>query len=213
MTFWESDEWRAYEAATWDAPGTRARLLASAAWTTRVLALDRPEAELWRGVRRSYHALIHRLERDAGLSVSEARTASDFLGVCRPLHLAEAGRDTRPLASWLVQGDWVDARAARCFVASRGSRPVGFAFVSVYERWAYYFSAASTERDVQHLIQWHAISELRSAGVLCYELGWMDKDGDSEKDRQIAFFKRGFGGFDVPARLSGREEMLDGCRV
>lgn len=208
MTFWESDQWFTYEMATKDRPGTRAALLADADWQTRVVDLRQPVETLWRDVRRSYHSLVNKLEKDPAFSVAEVESATLFLEMCRPLHLREAKRDTRPILSWLVQGDWIDARTARCFIASWEGRSVGFAFIAVHGRWAYYFSAASTVPNVQHVIQWRAILALKMAGVECYELGWMDRPGDHEKDRQIAFFKRGFGGFDVPVRLSGRKEML-----
>ena len=66
--WWDSSAWHAYEALHDGPPGRRAALLASAAWQTRVVDLSQNEAALWRGVRRSYHALINRLTHEYELA-------------------------------------------------------------------------------------------------------------------------------------------------
>jgi lipid II:glycine glycyltransferase (peptidoglycan interpeptide bridge formation enzyme) len=76
-----------------------------------------------------------------------------------------------------------------------------FAYVIIAGDCAYYASAAtepSEMRPVGHALQWHAIRQLKAAGVRWYELGWVDKPDFSEKEKHIAFFKSGFGGVDVP---------------
>lgn len=196
--FWSSPQWHAYERATGDAPGTRARLLASATWLTRVLDLTPDEATLWADVRQSYHALINRLERDPAFSIREA-LPREVVDIVRPLHAAIAGRVTRPRDSWRLQASWVLTGHARCWLALRDGVPVGFLYaLTTPPCCAYYFSGGQLERSgVSHALMWHAIGQLKAAGVRWWELGWQDREGDTDKDRAIAFFKRGFGGQDV----------------
>ena len=198
-TFWQSPEWERYEKAYGDEPGTRARLLAESDFQTRIVDLSLPEEQLWRGVRKSYRPVINGLKKDPDFSmvavVGEGRAFDD----CRALHVREAGRETRPLETWRIQADWLNDGGAFAMGAVRNGNLKGFAYVVTFDTWAYYFSAASSEPNVQHAIQWQAMNLLKQSGRFrWYELGWMEPD-DSR-----AFFKRGFGGKDVPASWSGR---------
>lgn len=207
--FWETETFHAYERATGDAPGTRSRLLAASTWHTRVVDLSADEATLWAGVRQSYHSLIHRFERDAHFTIREA-LPTEVLDVARRLHLTAAGRATRSEASWRLQASWVLAGHARCWLAWRKGAPVGFVYVLTTPPTAYYFSAATLERTSNHALLWHAMKALKASGVRWLELGWMARDGDTDKDRAVAFFKSGFGGVDVSLREVYGDAVLAG---
>lgn len=75
---------------------------------------------------------------------------------------------------------------------------LGFAAFERNGPWAYYGHEAASVRDVAHLMIWFAIRELKSIGVERLELGWQGQATD-EKGKNIEFFRRGFGGVDVPA--------------
>lgn len=60
-TWWSSPDWLAYEAA--GGYPSRADVLASATWQTRVIDLSVSEAELWRGIRKSYKAIINKAQK------------------------------------------------------------------------------------------------------------------------------------------------------
>ncbi len=209
-SWWDSDEWYAYERAYGTQVGGRARLLREAEWQTRVVDLSQSEDMLWRGLRRSYHSLINRLtERDPTFSISvHGSESSDATARAHALHLREAGRETRPQASWDVQDRWVREGRAVVAIASRAEavasgercdiRDVAFAYAVRHGDWAYYFNAASSERDAQHAVQWKLMMALKAAGVRWYELGWQG-EAHTDKERSIEFHKRGFGGTDYPA--------------
>ena len=192
MTWWASPQWRAYEAA--GGYPSRVDELAAATWQTRVIDLTASEADLWRGVRKSYHALIHRVERHYGVGVWEP---SGIL-TARALHDAEAGRETRPMATWTLMQDWIRQSRGLLVGACHAGMPVGYAYFLVHEDWAYYASAASRVPDVNHALAWLAIKTLKARGVRQLELGWQGHATD-DKGRALEFFKRGFGGVDVPA--------------
>ncbi len=220
MTFWESDLFHTYEVAYGDAPGTRTGLLASADWQTQVIDLTGSEAELWRGVRRSYKALIHRIER------SYVIDAAGSIYSAMKIHDQEAGRQTRPTATWAIQGEWL--RDGHALLTSAGIRGLvdmtmahdqwprfeplglidmrGYAYFTVWDGHAYYFSGASLDPNISHALIWTAMKALKARGVQTLELGWLT--GDTEKDRGIAKFKRGFGGMAIPAKTFIQREMV-----
>jgi hypothetical protein len=122
--WWNSEAWHAYERANRQELGTRARLLASATWQTRVVDLSQDEAALWRGVRKSYHSLVNRLTRqfrertyDDRLAdvprgcerqVTEGEGAGYIVRTCELLHKADSGRQTRSDETWQLMGEWAE---------------------------------------------------------------------------------------------------------
>lgn len=199
MTFWASADWQRYAEATGHDPLLRLTMLRTAEWGTRIVDLTQPEDKLWADVRGSYHALINRLVRDPDFDVTiHTRSPfSDAVWRARDLHRLEAGGDTRSLASWETQETWMRKGIGIVALATRAGSDVGFAYVVRYGTWAYYFSAASVEPNVQHAIQWTLMRYLKRAGVQCYELGWQGEATD-DKGKAIEFFRRGFGGVDYP---------------
>lgn len=200
--FWSTPRWHEYEAAYGDEPGTRAALLASGGWSTRVLDLAPEYGYLWRGVRKSYRSLIHAAERAYDIHAWIGRGSSAQIRDCQAVHLADAGRTTRPQATWDVMARWADAGEAMIVGAYEREAPgdcVGFAYFVVHGQWAYYFSAATLKKDVNAALVWTAIVALKACGVRTLEIGWQGEAAD-EKGQAIEFFRRGFGGSDVPVR-------------
>ena len=191
--WWASPEWASYEEAYGDEPGTRTRLLAAATWATRILDLTPPEQELWRGVRKSYHAIINKGRRRYTTTVNP-------LGIeeARALHYLAAGHFTRAKRTWDLMGEWLRDGHALLIVATDGGMPNAYAIWITHHGWAYYASGAALVDNVQHAVIWESILALKARGITTVELGWQAKDGDTEKDRGIATFKRGFGGVDAP---------------
>jgi hypothetical protein len=165
---------------------------------TFVVDLRQPPADLWRGLRRSYKALIHKAGRAYDFDVygggDDDKAAWRMVRAHR-LHVAAAGRETRALGTWQLQARWLAGGDALLVLAGRGSESVGFAYVVRWKDWAYYFSGATLEPSVSHALLWEAIQALRCDGrTRWFEVGHDAEDGDDEKARQVAFFKAGFGG-------------------
>lgn len=198
VIWWETDHWRAYEAA-YQPKVPRVQELAEATWQTRVIDLSLSEEELWRGVRKSYHAIIHGAER---AFIVEDWTAMCAVQEAHRIHAASAGRETRTPETWDLMAEWLTQRQA-CLVGAERMGELGsafaFAYLIIWGQWAYYASGASLELNVQHALIWRAMKELKARGVRYFEIGWMERDGDSEKERGIVKFKQGFGGVDMPA--------------
>lgn len=187
-SFWDTDAWHAYEIAYGDEPGTRSRLLASATFSTQVIDLTQSEADLWTGVRKSYKSKIHWAERQRDISLTEDPVA---VGMARAIHIEKAGRETRPMGTWILMADWLVAHQALLVMA-----PKSFAYFIIHRDWAYYGYAASLEPDVNAALVWTAIKALKTRGITQLEMGWQGQATD-DKGKQIEFFRRGFGGVAV----------------
>jgi hypothetical protein len=101
---------------------------------------------------------------------------------------------------WTVQdrGTWfIIGHSAREHALSSA---IGYVYVVIHDAWAYYFSSVTTAKDTNHALLWHTMKALKSRGVRWFEIGWMERDGDTAKDAGIIKFKQGFGGVDMPAR-------------
>lgn len=165
-------------------------------WRTRLIDLTASETDLWRGVRKSYHSLIRGGEKRLRIeSVADVE-------VFRQLHVASAGRETRPRATWSCMQRWLAVDRALLLVAYDQSedtiRPVGAAYWIVYKQAAYYASASYLQDNVAHAVIWQSLLHLRDkCGVMKVEMGWQGHAQD-EKGKNIEYFKRGWGGHDVP---------------
>jgi hypothetical protein len=164
-------------------------------WTTTVLDLTQPEAALWRGVRRSYHALIHKAERQHTILAASAAWAVE---VAHRIHAQASGRETRAPRTWDLMAEWAEAgRVTVALALQENSSPSsarGMALVIRFKDAAYYASGATLEDGLSHALIWHLVTTLQCGGVREFEVGWRARPGDTDKDRSIAFFKEGFGG-------------------
>lgn len=197
-SWWDTPQWHEYERAYGDEPGTRARLLETAEFSTRVVRLTAPE-QMWCDVRKSYRSLINRFLREHWI-----QTASKEIAAARGLHAAEAGRETRPADTWALMATWLEERRGRMVAAfDDDGAMVAFAYFIVHGAWSYYGFAAASVPDAGISLVWTGLKALRRMGVEVCELGWQGA-ATTGKERGIEFVRRGFGGRDVAARLSGR---------
>ena len=198
--WWASPAWRDYEVLYDGAPGARTRLLAEATWRTRIVDLVSSEAELWRGVRKSYRSLIHRARERYEFSVGGV----DAVMLARLIHREVAGRETRPKATWHLMADWIEQRSGLVVIGHSRLSGQGeaFAYFLMNGTWAYYASGASVDDNVQHAVIWYSLLALKARGIRWAELGWQGQATD-DKGRGIEMFRRGWGGVDVSARLDG----------
>lgn len=202
--FWDTDQWKQYETAYYadrmrpveykESPLDErpwwclAKLpgYSYEAHGTQVLDLVTHE---WSDLRKSYHSLIHRAQETYSIY------AADSIAVFQRVHQAAFGI-VRSQATYDIQGEWLRNGLARCVIAALGDEPVAAALWIVYEGSAYYASGPSLVKKVMHAVIWESLQQLRGLGVRFVELGQVD--GETEKERNIGKFKRGFGGMTVP---------------
>ena len=170
---------------------------------TRVLDLERDEDVIWHDFTKGHRHASRAAERIGEFTCSRSAEAFEAY---RDLYVRAAGPMARPvagfdlLARWLGEGDGVVA------LATVEGRARSAAYVLVSGNAAYYsWSATDPEWDkpaLGHALQWCIIRWLRARGVRLYELGLQHDRAlpylvPTEKERSIAKFKRGFGGYDA----------------
>jgi hypothetical protein len=157
---------------------------------SRVVDLTVEKEVRWRGVRKSYRPLVHK-----ALNLYEVGTHHTIVPY-KGLHRAQFGV-VRSDETFAVQQRLLDEGYAMLVVAIKDSAAVGAAFWYVYAGCAYYGSATRTVNDVGHGIIWESFTFLKERGVQYVELGQVTNP-ETPKERDVQFFKRGWGGVDKP---------------
>jgi len=176
--------------------------------TTQVIHLVPEEQQLLQGMRKGHRADVSRGEKLLQATILDKDSVtSEAFERYRLLHHKAAGRSTRPLATFQMMYKWIRDGLAILTVASLHGKDVGFAFVSVYKDAAYYSSSCEdpdhNNLPIGHILQWRALQWLKRHSVRRYEIGVQFYSSQphaivSEKESNISFFKRGFGGAPVP---------------
>lgn len=176
---------------------------------TQVIDLSPPEEQLLRDMRKGHRADIKRAEKlMSAVVLDSSNITPDAFERYRLLHRKAAGRTTRPLKTFELMYSWIQQGFAVLSCASTEGKDIGFALISVYKNGAYYSSGCVDPEfnhlPVGHLLQWRAMQWLRTHNLCHYEIGIQLCSSQphsivSEKEWNISFFKRGFGGVTVPA--------------
>jgi len=174
---------------------------------TQVLDLGEPAARLWRAMSENHRRNVTRGARSlAVVAFDSGQAALDVFEEYRTMHHRAAGRVTRPLVTFRIMYDWIEQGHGVLFAARQGGRFVGFVYVMRYKDGAFYGSGANDpdcREPIGHVLHWEAIRWLGANGSRRYEMGTqrfsaLPHDAPSEKELNIARFKRGFGGVTVP---------------
>ncbi len=170
---------------------------------SQVVSLTPDMAALWHDVRKGHRSDVKRAASQCAITVWDAATITDAkFDEYRTLHAIDAGRVTRAVTTFDMMLGWVRSGNAVLIEARRGEQVVVFAVLILFRDGAYYASSCKLpglDVPAMHLIQWEAITWLKSRGIARYDLG-MQYFGPawshvpSAKDLSIAKFKRGFGG-------------------
>lgn len=158
-----------------------------------------PEA-LRAGYRKSYKALINSGEKLWRVAIQQAPDAALF-SEFEQLHIAVAGRTTRSTATWDMQHGYIgEGGAFLVYLRDEAGRMVGGGYFqhtaheSLYLVGAY--DRALFDKPLGHVVQHHAIMELRRRGVRWHKLGQRYYAGcaapGTAKEQSISVFKEGF---------------------
>ena len=149
-------------------------------------------------LRKSYRHEIRKTEP----KLDEVRTFfgeidSDVFDAFQALHLASAGKVTRPQESWDQQKFAIEDRRASLTTVSFESQIVGATFSWLAPSSGLYGTGAYdrtkfSQLSVSHVSLFRAIEHAREIGVRQYILGEIFSTGGTPKQRNISNFKRGF---------------------
>lgn len=150
----------------------------------------------WSDIRKSYRGKINQ-----GKEVYVTCDSTDLTRY-RKLHREKYG-NPRTEKTYDIQQGFANDRLAFC---TYGMEPVNEQCVSaaLWYYWngkAYYASGVSTVGDVQHLIVWLGIENLKSLGISHVDMGQID--GEEAGTRGV--FKTGFGGEAKPFTIVRRK--------
>lgn len=176
--------------------------------STQILELDAPESSLLQGMRKGHRSAIKQAHPEVEIRIvtSEDVTQEAF-NAYRELHRVAAGRVTRPGRTFELMLEWIRKGDAILCGARLGDRWIGFAYVNLFRKAAYYSSSCNDPTHgglpISHKIQWEVIRWLKDNGFTRYELGLQHfgqqlHDLPTDKELAIASFKRGLGGLTVP---------------
>ena len=156
--------------------------------------------EIKSGFRKSYKSLItsgSKLWKIQVITVADPQQWDEF----RALHRTISGRVTRSEKSWLLQHDAIVSGDA-FFVCLRddAENMVGGGFFNVTEHEGFYtvgaYDRSLFDKPLGHVVQYHAIEEMKIRGLKWYKLGPRfypsDIPSPSDKEITISQFKQGF---------------------
>ena len=132
----------------------------------------------------------------------------DIHEIYRKLHHKTAGRVTRSRETFNMQFEDLKNDKAVLAGLKDGEQFITFSYFNHHQSSAYYGSASDdpdfqTEIPLEHCIIWTAIEYYKKRGLDFFETGCQQfgpqlYDHPGQKDINISFFKRGFGGKIVP---------------
>ena len=160
---------------------------------------------LWADIRKSYRPLINRAEKNFSYEmVSFDNYSFDKCEEYRKLHLKAAGRQTRNIKSFYLMYDMVkNKQAFISFVREKSNQMVAAHFFYVFGAYCLYASSAidpdmPSDCAIGHLGMWQGIKAARHMGCRFIDMGQLRLTSNpSDKEMNIALFKKGFGGYTV----------------
>ena len=184
---------------------------------SRFVDLTRGEDELRKSLRKSYLSLINWGIRNLKIEIhTKGKVTWETFLEFRRLHIREAGRETRSLATWEKQYESVCSDEAFCITGSLDGQLVSAGYFIIDGYHCYYGSSASRRdlfhKPLFHSLMWKALLEAKARGARSFETGEMypynitnRPEHISTKQIQIAKFKAGFGGDLRPSLIIGYE--------
>ena len=160
---------------------------------------------LWSNLRKSFKSLINNGKEKFSIHVMDAKNYDyELHELYRKLHHKTAGRITRPIETFNMQFEDLKNDRAILIALKDKDQFVSFSYFFHYQNYAFYGSVADdpeheSKTPLEHCIVWTAIEYYKKRGFDFLEIGVQQFgtqffDYPSQKDLNICFFKRGFGG-------------------
>ncbi len=171
---------------------------------TRIIDLTLDEIQLKKSIRKSYHSLINWGLNQMQIQVYDKDNINwEVIDNFRKLHIIESKRETRSINTWRKQFEAIQNGYAFCITAHLNNELVSSAYFLCTEKICYYGVSVSRRdlfsKPLSHALIWKAILESKRKGALLFNIGstFDIKKGNSltKKEKNIAYFKEGFGGY------------------
>lgn len=176
-----------------------------------VVDLRRAEDDLWKDVRHSAQHEINLGNRHYEFLFHDADTFTDEIGeTYRELHRLSAGRETRPVDSFRRMYDFVREGVATFVEQKVDGKTINITVIGYGKKTAYPMSTADDPAIVppaplRHVMLWNVCKECRRRGIEYFEVGETHVRDDihhvwSDKEKNIAIFKKAFAGANTPLK-------------
>ena len=171
--------------------------------TYKIIDLNLDEIELKRAIRKSFHSLINWGLSKMTIKVHDSSNIKwEIIEKFRRLHIKEAKRETRSINTWRKQFDAISNGKAFCITAHLNDELLSAAYFIINNKVCYYASSASRRdffnKPINHAIIWSAILESKRKSAYLFNIGatyqFISDELVTEKEKNIAYFKEGFGG-------------------
>jgi hypothetical protein len=168
----------------------------------QIIDLTSDEGELRRDIRKRFRSFINWGEKNLAITVHDHRnTGPEIIESFRQLHVSVAGKETRSPETWHLQYRQITENQAFLITGALDGQMVTAGLFLHSPLYCYYGVGASVremfDKPLSHAILWRSLLEAKRRGCTRYEMGDLAdlySEGYSEKEKSIAFFKRGFGG-------------------
>ncbi|MBN1353735.1 MAG: GNAT family N-acetyltransferase [Candidatus Omnitrophica bacterium] len=176
---------------------------------TNIIDLKLPEQTLWGNLRKSYRPLIKGETKKYEVMFLDFKNISERLfAEFENLYFLASGKHVYSRQEWAILCELVRQDKGMLTVAKTGNKAIGGAYFNHDSGKAYYSLGANHpqyEKNyfIGHRLIWEAITYYISRGFRWLELGWQFYpeqllEKPSEKEINISYFKRGFGGMNFP---------------
>ena len=176
---------------------------------TTIIGLGNKLEILRSNLRKSYKSLINNgIDKFTIFIMDSGNPDYKIHETYRKLHHKTSGRVTRPLETFKMQFEDLKNDRAMLIALKDKDQFVAFSYFLHYQNCAYYGSSADdpeyeSKIPLEHCIIWSAIEYYKKRGFVFLEIGAQQFgtqffDHPSQKDLNISFFKRGFGGKIIP---------------
>ena len=172
---------------------------------TSIIVLSNSLEMLWTNLRRRYKAYINKGKKFFNISIMDYNNPDySLFQQYRKLHHKASGRITRSLETFDLQFEMLKRDNGLLVGLQKDNKFIAFSYFCHHNGSAY-FGSASNDPDykidipLEHCIIWSAIEYYKRRKFNLFEVGWQHYsiqlfDIPNEKDKNISFFKRGFGG-------------------
>ena len=171
--------------------------------TTRVIDLSQSEIDLKRDIRKRYKSFINWGMSNLKIEVHDKSNIQwEIIEIFRELHIKAAQRETRSIETWRKQFDAITNGLAFCITGYLNEELATAAYFLCPHNICNYGVSASNralfDKPMSHALIWKAILESKKRGKYFFDIGQTyfanSEISKTKKEKDIANFKKGFGG-------------------
>ena len=176
--------------------------------STAIIDLSLNTEDLWSNLRKSFKSLINNGKDKFNIFIMDYNNPDfEIHENYRKLHHKTSGRVTRPIETFDLQFDMLKEDNAILIGLQDSNKFIAFSYFLHHKQGVYYASSSDnpdfeTDIPLEHCIIWTAIEYYKKRDIKYLEIGMQQFghqifDHPNQKDLNISFFKRGFGGNNV----------------